>query len=306
MSNSLVKIGIFYDGNYFAHVSNFYNYEHPRRARLSISGLHNYISHRVAMEKNADPRSCKVIDAHYFRGRLNVYDYPGDPSTRITNERVFDDILMSEGVTTHYLPLKVKEGRVEEKGVDLALALEAFESAHMRQYDVLVLIAPTSDYVPLVRKLHALGVAVMVLGWDFEFTDARYGSLRQTITSVDLLREASFPVRMEKEIGPDISHDEPIIEALFTSKEKKNHYKTQEIETPSASEGSIYQSHILTLKNGYGFIFYPPNNLYFHLSWLEGDLEFTELEEGDTVRFIICQNDQGQDVAKNVRLVEQD
>ncbi len=37
--------------------------------------------------------------------------------------------LMSEGVTTHYLPLRNFGGRREEKGIDVWLALEAFELA---------------------------------------------------------------------------------------------------------------------------------------------------------------------------------
>ena len=39
----LKRIGVFYDGNYFHHVSNFYAYYHPRQCRISISGLHEFI-----------------------------------------------------------------------------------------------------------------------------------------------------------------------------------------------------------------------------------------------------------------------
>jgi hypothetical protein len=68
-------------------------------------------------------------------------------------ERVFEDVLMYEGVTTHYLP----KGRDGEKGIDVWLALEAFEMAIYKRFDVLVLIAGDGDFVPLARKLNTLG-----------------------------------------------------------------------------------------------------------------------------------------------------
>lgn len=36
MNDRLIRIGIFYDGNFFSVVSNYYNYHHPRKARISI------------------------------------------------------------------------------------------------------------------------------------------------------------------------------------------------------------------------------------------------------------------------------
>jgi hypothetical protein len=48
---SLTRIGVFYDGNYFLHVSNFYNYFHGRKSRISISGLHHLSSPEIAIHK---------------------------------------------------------------------------------------------------------------------------------------------------------------------------------------------------------------------------------------------------------------
>jgi hypothetical protein len=74
MQKKMLKIGVFYDGNYFLHVSNYYNYDHPRRRRLSISGLHDFVRHQVAQEEGVDFRLSQIVDAHYFRGRLNAYE----------------------------------------------------------------------------------------------------------------------------------------------------------------------------------------------------------------------------------------
>ncbi len=303
MNQNLVRIGIFYDGNYFAHVSNYYNYEHDRKARLSISGLHEFIRQQVALEQDIDAKYCKIVDAHYFRGRLNAYDYNQNGNNRILNERVFDDILMSEGVVTHYLPLRVKEGRIEEKGVDIWMALEAYDLAQLRQYHVLVLIACNSDYIPLVRKVNSLGISVMVLGWEFEYTDERTGKFRKTVTSIDLLNESTYPVYMHEIIDDEDPEADSYVNDLFIPKERKAppNYEPREVSNGSAQ---ILQSKVLSLKNGYGFIHMPPNNLYFHYTWMAEGYDFNDLEEDDTVQFTLDKNDYGQDVATNVRLVE--
>jgi len=46
--SKLTRIGVFYHGNYFSHVSNYYHYHHERKARISVSGLHEFIRHEVA------------------------------------------------------------------------------------------------------------------------------------------------------------------------------------------------------------------------------------------------------------------
>src|SRR6185312_11429110 len=106
LDGKLTRIGIFYDGNFFFHVSNYYHYHHERRARISIGGLHAFVRQQVADCKKTDPRYCQIVDAHYFRGRLRAAD--AEDRDLLYKERVFDDVLVREGVTTHYLPLSRK------------------------------------------------------------------------------------------------------------------------------------------------------------------------------------------------------
>jgi hypothetical protein len=63
MEGKLTRIGIFYDGNYFSSVSNYYYYNHKRRARISIEGLHRFIRWQVAGSEGADERHCQGIPA---------------------------------------------------------------------------------------------------------------------------------------------------------------------------------------------------------------------------------------------------
>ena len=71
-STSLTRIGVFYDGNYFLHVSNYYHYVHERRSRLSLKGLHEYIRQQISQLEDKEVRLCRVVDSHYFRGRLSA------------------------------------------------------------------------------------------------------------------------------------------------------------------------------------------------------------------------------------------
>lgn len=296
MQDKLVRIGVFYDGNYFLQVSNYYAYGHSRKKRLSVSGLHDFIRSQVAEEEASDVRLCQIVDSHYFRGRLNATEASQRGDT-LYWDRVFDDILMSEGVTTHFLPVKTAhDGSKHEKGIDVWLALEAFEQAFYKRFNVLVLIASDGDYVPLVRKLNTIGTRVMVLGWDFEY-NTESGQKLTTRTSQDLLEEVTYPIQMSKIIDDRVRQKESIINSLFVQTEPRRVTVKQSVE----SNKTALTSEILTVKNGFGFIKYPPNNLYFHYTDVL-DTDFNDLQIGDKVQFSLDKNDKGEDIARNVRL----
>ena len=294
--NNLTRIGVFYDGNYFLHVSNYYNYSHERKNRLSIAGLHHFIKNQVAQQESTDERLCQIVDAHYFRGRLTANEAKATGQT-LYYDRLFDDILSSEGVTTHYLPLRSKQGGgKQEKGIDVWLALEAFEQAFYKRFNVLVLIACDGDYVPLIRKLNALGTRVMVLSWDFEYTNDN-GKSMTTRTSQELLEEVTYPIAMHEIIDNRVRKNEPLINGLFVPKNEGNSPRPRQLQEVTNS------SEIVSLKGGYGFIKYPPNNLFFCYKDVV-DIDFNDLKVDDKVSFTIEKGAEGADVAKNVKLLE--
>jgi uncharacterized LabA/DUF88 family protein/cold shock CspA family protein len=294
----LTRIGVFYDGNYFHHVSNYYNYEHPRKSRLSIAGLHSFIRNRVAEEEEIKPSQCQIVTAHYFIGRLNARD-ASQRGNLLYYDRVFDDILMSEGVTTHYLPLRGFANRRDDHSIDVWLSLEAFELSATKGLEVVALIGSDGDYVPLVRKLNALGVRVMILGWDFSFKDDM-GRIQVTRTSQDLLKEASYPLAMHKLIDDESNSENPFVKHLFV---QPNLGQAKPKNKPSSSER--HTSEVLSLKDGYGFIKFPNNNLFFFYGDMV-DGEFNDLHEGDLVEFALGKNEQGEDVARDVRKLRED
>lgn len=323
---SLTRIGVFFDGNYFLHVSNFYTYFHERKSRLSISGLHHFIRNHVAQQEGTDERLCQIVDAHYFRGRLSASEAStANQGNALYYDRVFDDILSKEGVTTHYLPVKTSQSGVRhEKGIDVWLALEAFELAFYKRFNVLVLIASDGDYVPLIRKLNTLGTRVMVLSWDFEYTND-YGKKMTTRTSQELLEEVTYPVAMHEVIDNRVRRNEPLINGLFVprntekvfTKQKSNfvpqqniqstaqNKTTDKIEKPVIAEDGRQISTIFSLKEGFGFIKgenSSKNIFFFHSSLMEYD--FNDLEVGDKVEYTFETKEDGKLVAKEVKVIE--
>jgi len=204
------KIGIYYDGHYFYKASNYYKFDHPRQARISISGLHNFIRNEVSSRLNMDIDLCKVVEAHYFRGRA----IKSGNEKAIVGERYFEDALTKEGVSLHYLPLvRGINNELKEKGIDVSLALDAYKKASAKAFDIFVLIAGDGDYLPLVRELQSMGgmhIDVMLLSWDFEFANGDV-----TMTSQDLLEEVKYPLQMANVIDDRLNLKNPIISGLF-------------------------------------------------------------------------------------------
>ena len=290
-SSDFLRIGIFYDGNFLLHASNYYNYIHPQHRRLSLSGIHNYIKIRVAEEEEVTPRWCQVVEAHYFRGRLNAME-ASQRGNQLYNDRVFDDIMMAEGIQTHFLPLRNIQGKKEERGIDVWLSLEAYELALHGKIDVAVLIVADTDYVPLLRKLTALGIRTMILSWEFSYTNDD-GVRNVTKTSHDLLSIATYPIAVHEEIENGLRQNDPYILDMFVGSDASR------IPDEEAEEEIV--GHILSVNTsqGYGFIQYPNNNLYFNSQDVLTD--FYDLAPGDTVTFHIEKNPNNQqDVAKGI------
>lgn len=290
---TLVKIGVFYDGHYFFHVSNYYAYHHARRSRISIAGLHDFIRQEVARCEQTDARRCHIVDAHYFRGRPFA---SSDNSDQVLKERKFDDVLVQEGVVTHYLPLSPQGS---EKGIDVWLALEAYELAVYKRLEVAVLVASDGDFVPLARKLHTLGTRVMVLAWDFTWSDERDGEAREheTRTAQSLLDEATYPVMMHDILDDRSRQSDPVIRNLFLPSRERDPIPARPdaaLKTYSSLSKEGGTGRIQALKEGFGFI--TPEDGGDNLFFYRGDVahpDFSLLYVGMRVRYQMGRNNQG-------------
>ncbi|NVK75247.1 MAG: NYN domain-containing protein [Oceanospirillaceae bacterium] len=310
--SKLTRIGVFYDGNYFTHVSNYYNYVHSRKSRLSIGGLHEFFKGRIALAEDSDFELCKIVDSHFFKGRLTASE-ANEKGNQLYFDRVFEDVLAYEGVTSHYSPIRGNVNtRSADKGLNLMLALEAYEIALQKNLDILVLIGADGDYTPLVKKLHTLGTRVVLASWDFEFTNDE-GKTLTTRTAQDLVKESAYPLAMHDLIEEGIEDNDSVVQNIFVlppveeretpKKTEARTYESTSVENSAAQPGESHEGNILTLKTGYGFIEFQPNNLFFHHSNLS-NVDFNDLFEGDRVRFTVEENEKGELVAKGVELME--
>lgn len=296
--NALLRIGVFIDGTYFSKVSSYYLYTHERRARLSLTGLHEYIRDEVARQEGVDKRFCQIVDAHYFRGRLNART--AQEQDTLYKDRQWEDVLIREGVTMHFMPV-TKD--IKEKGIDVWFALEAFELAMYKRFNVSVLITGDGDFVPLIRKLNTLGTRVMLLAWDFLYE--RDGTTYQTRTSQQLINEVTYPVMMSDEIDSRSRKNDPLIANLFMKPRETVVAPTAIHDAADDRLGgstgdpadTVYNGTIFSTTPDRGFGFIRPErgseNLFFHVTSLIS-CDIQGLEAGSRVSYKVIDTPRGR------------
>ncbi len=285
--NKIVRIGVFYDGNCFHHVSNYYAYHHELKKRICVNGLHRLIEGLVAYyETNSEVSSCKIAEAHYFKGRYNAYE--ASRHNILFKERVFEEILQRENVTPHYRPLS--EDRTE-KGIDVWLALEAYERSMTKKFDVVVLIATDSDFVPLIFKLDSLGVKTLLIGCNFEYY--KHGAIKkQTVTCPQLLKIVDYPFLLNELVDGNYPSKDTDKKRFFNGLMDKLFISRQEEELKPL-EQKLYGK-IVNLQEKFGFIDCKQfsNNLFFHKNDLK-NIDIETLMIDDRVEFSLGQNYDG-------------
>ena len=238
MSVSLTKIGLYLDGSHFSNASSYYRRNHARNTQLSIGGIRNFVTQRIAEEEAILPRHCRVVESHYFSGRAGFVESREWDVTALAKERVWDGILMREGVTGHYLPFSPQG----EKGIDVSLALECFETAILKELDVVALVTGDSDFIPLVRKLNSRGVRVMVIGFTYVFQN-QHGRERGSSASRALLNEANYPVAMDELVDGYEALEEPLkklVDELFVRRRNAGPEDDEDVE-PTPAETAVQQ-----------------------------------------------------------------
>lgn len=297
MENKLCRIAVFYDGTYFFKVSNYHLYQHERKARLSFKGLHSFIASEVAKHEGVDARHCQIVDASYFRGRLSAQQ--ALDQEKLFSDRVFEDVLMKANVTMYQRHLRTRhDGGFEEKGIDVWLALEAYEMASLKKYDVCVLVTGDGDFVPLVNKLNTLGSRVMLLGWDFQFE--KEGRSYTTQVATELIDHVNYPIMMLDEINARERRKDPLIDGLFMEKTAIPTALERTLPIPQNQEMAMNNMKkdgtILSFLPEKGFGFIKPNvggdNVFFHIRDLSG-IDQEKVTAGLKVNFMPGSNEKG-------------
>ena len=300
MEQNVCRIAIFYDGSYFSRISNHYLYEHERRARISLRGLHEFIVNEVSRCESIDKRRCQIVDAAYFRGRLSAQQ--AQDRDRLYADRVFEDVLMREDITIHQqlLSTNFETGDFQEKRIDVWLALEAYEMASLKRYDVCVLVAGDGDFVPLVRKLNTLGSRVMLMGWDIEAV--KDGKTIMTRVSTALIERVNYPIMVNSEIDSRERRTDPLIQGLFMPRNAEPLARASNSKKPVGAKGGREgglerpSGTIANVNTEKGFGFIKPEgggeNLFFHVSDLT-DCGLDELSIGDSVTYESVRSERG-------------
>lgn len=153
----------------------------------------------------------------------------------------------------------------------------------------------------------------MVLGWDFKYTD-ELGGIRETVTSVHLLDEVTYPVMMHNIIDDKTRRDDTLIRGLFyeqkafaapTSLRPVNPVLREvRVEEPIQISRDRHTGTVHTLKDGFGFIKSDafPSNIFFH--WQElVNRDFNGLKIGDPLTFAEGKGERGA-VAIDIEMTE--
>ena len=193
---AICRLGVFYDGTFFSNAQKYY-YHERKMGWLRFSEFHRFLEKYVGLREQGFA-SYKVVYAAWHQGLFTSKDASADQLKRDRN--LYHD-LMHAGVDPKYLPMSQKQG---EKGVDVALAVDALQVGLDQKIDVAVLVTGDGDFVPLVRALNKQGVRVLAAYFAFEKEDGG-----ESFINARLLVAANYAVD---------------IDALGSSKEHKQDF----------------------------------------------------------------------------------
>lgn len=158
-STPICRIGVFYDGYYFdigrRHLCGDFGW-------LQFKPFHRLIENCIR-EKEPDYAQYHVVYAAWFQG-MNSSDHVDEK--QLKDDRRLCHDLMHAGIEPKFMPMP--QSGSNEKGADVALAIDAMQLAHDGKMDIAVLVTGDGDFVPLVRGLMKHSVRVMAAHFDYD------------------------------------------------------------------------------------------------------------------------------------------
>ena len=176
LSNSICRIGVFYDGSFFAYAQLYYYHERDI-GWLKFQPLHAFFEDFIA-QKEQSYTSYKVVYAAWHQG---LFTSKNATEEQLRRDRRLHHDLMHAGVEPRHLPMSQTRG---EKGTDVALAVDALQVGLDGKIDIAVLVSGDGDFVPLVRALNKQGVRVMGAYFKFEGKDGTKSFINERLLSV--------------------------------------------------------------------------------------------------------------------------
>jgi uncharacterized LabA/DUF88 family protein len=161
MADKLIcRIGIFYDGSYFAYPQRYF-FHKRNLGWLSFKPLHSLIESYIRT-KEQGYTNYRIVYASWTQG---LFSSSEADERQLRNDRNLQHDLMHAGIEIKYLPISTSS---REKGVDVALAIDALQIGLEGKIDVAVLVTGDADLVPLAQTLMKQGIRVMVVYFEYE------------------------------------------------------------------------------------------------------------------------------------------
>jgi uncharacterized LabA/DUF88 family protein len=175
-SNAICRIGVFYDGTFFIYAQRYF-YRERDAGWLRFQPLHTFIEGFIA-HKEQGYASYKVVYAAWHQG---LFTSKNATEEQLRTDRNRHHDLMHAGVEPKYLPMSETRG---EKGIDVALAVDALQVGLGGKIDIAVLVTGDGDFVPLVRALNKQGVRVLGAYFKFQGKDGHESFINDRLLSV--------------------------------------------------------------------------------------------------------------------------
>jgi uncharacterized LabA/DUF88 family protein len=158
-NTSICRIGVFYDGYYFD-----IGRKHLYRdiGWLQFKPFHRLIENCIR-EKEPHYSQYHVVYAAWFQG-MNSSDQVDEK--QLKDDRRLCHDLMHAGIEPKFMPMP--QSGSNEKGTDVALAIDAMQLALDGKIDIAILVTGDGDFVPLVRALTKHAVRVMAAHLDYD------------------------------------------------------------------------------------------------------------------------------------------
>ena len=140
---AICRIGVFYDGSFFAYAQRFF-YHERKLGWLRFQPFHSFLEQFIRTKEQGFA-SYKVVYAAWHQGLFSSKDATLE---HLRGDRNHYHDLLHAGVEPKYLPMSQGQG---EKGTDVALAVDALQVGIDGKIDIAVLVTGDGDFVPLVR-----------------------------------------------------------------------------------------------------------------------------------------------------------
>lgn len=152
---------------------------------LDFRAFHSLLQEFVR-SKEQGYSTYKVVYAAWFQGLPTVTQAD---ERQLRNDRNLHHDLMHAGIEIKPLPMS---SGLSEKGVDVALAVDALQVGLRGLIDVAVLVSGDGDLVPLARELMKNGVRVLVAY--FEYADGE----SKSFANERLLSSANYELNVNQ------------------------------------------------------------------------------------------------------------